>query len=252
MCRGQSAKLTRTSQLAAAGIGVAASLILMVGLYLSIPKAAPVTAALQSPESISHVDTNQTEDLAPEPESYSEPMPEPEKDTPSDTDMAEPDHTPTEDATLEQVQEPDEVPEAIPVSVAEPDPEPGLEPEPETKSETPSTLEPEPEVSPAPDPEPEPEPEPVLKYQNGTFTGSGEGYYGAVTVSVTISDDVITSISIDSYIDDDDYFADAQNGVISAILSAQSPDVSAVSGATYSSKGIMAAVRDALAKAENG
>ena len=68
---------------------------------------------------------------------------------------------------------------------------------------------------------------------------------------MTISDDVITSISIDSYIDDDDYFGDAQSGVVSAILSTQSPDVSAVSGATYSSKGIMAAVRDALAQAEN-
>ena len=101
-------------------------------------------------------------------------------------------------------------------------------------------------------PEPEPDPEPTLKYQNGTFTGTGEGYYGKVTVSVTISDDVITSVTVDSYIDDDDYFGDAQSAVIPSILSAQSPDVSAVSGATYSSKGIMSAVRDALAKAETG
>ena len=92
----------------------------------------------------------------------------------------------------------------------------------------------------------------TVEYQNGTFTGTGEGYYGKVTVSVTISDDVITSIHVDSYIDDDDYFGDAQSAVIPAILSTQSPDVSAVSGATYSSKGIMAAVREALAKAENG
>ena len=70
-------------------------------------------------------------------------------------------------------------------------------------------------------------------------------------MSVTISQDVITSIVINSYLDDEDYFGDAQASVVSSILSRQSPDVSAVSGATYSSKGIMSAVRDALAKAEN-
>ena len=70
-------------------------------------------------------------------------------------------------------------------------------------------------------------------------------------MSVTISQDVITSIVINSYLDDEDYFGDAQASVVSSILSRQSPDVSAVSGATYSSKGIMSAVHDALAKAEN-
>ena len=245
---GRSAKLTGTSQLAAAGIGAVLSLILVAGLYLSIPEAASVPVVPQGPETISQNSEKYADNRQLEAESESEPEPTPEKEQEPEqeitpvTDTSEPDDPPAEDTAPEP--ETVEASEPIPAPAAEPVIEPEHEPEPEP--EMPSTQEPEAEVS-----APEPEPEPVLKYQNGTFTGSGEGYYGKVTVSVTISDDVITSISIDSYIDDDDYFGDAQSGVVSAILSTQSPDVSAVSGATYSSKGIMAAVRDALAQAEN-
>ena len=69
-------------------------------------------------------------------------------------------------------------------------------------------------------------------------------------MSVTISGDKITDISIVSYEDDDEYM-DPARAVVSAILSAQSPNVSAVSGATYSSKGIMNAVNAVLKKALN-
>ena len=247
---GRSAKLTGTSQLAAAGIGAMLSLILVAGLYLSIPKIASVPVVPQGPETISQNSEKYADNRQLEAESESEPEPTPEKEQEPEqeitpvTDTSELDDPPAEDIVPEPEQETVETSEPISVPAAEPVIEPEHEPEPEP--EMPSTQEPEAEVS-----APEPEPEPVLKYQNGTFTGSGEGYYGKVTVSVTISDDVITSISIDSYIDDDDYFGDAQSGVVSAILSTQSPDVSAVSGATYSSKGIMAAVRDALAQAEN-
>ena len=251
---GHPAKLTGTSQLAAAGIGAVLSLILVAGLYLSIPEAASVPVVSQGTETISPISEEQSDGLKPEAESTPEPEPTPEKEEEPEeqeitpvTDTSEPDDPPAEDTAPEP--ETVEASEPIPAPAAEPAAEPEHEPEPEI----PSTQEPEAEVSdPDPEPEPEPEAEPVLKYQNGTFTGSGEGYYGKITVSVTISDDVITSISIDSYMDDDDYFGDVQSGVVSAILSTQSPDVSAVSGATYSSKGIMAAVRDALAKAENG
>ena len=257
---GQSAKLTGRSQLAAAGIGMAVSLILAVGLYLSMPKTVPAPAAPQSPAPVSQTSGTQAEDLEPEsepipestPEIETQPEQEPEQDTSTDTDAPESDNAPEAENIPESVPEPEEISETIPVMAVDPTPEPDAEPEPEISQE------PEPETTPISEPEPEPEveavpePEPALKYQNGTFTGTGEGYYGKVTVSVTISDDVITSIHVDSYIDDDDYFGDAQSIVIPAILSTQSPDVSAVSGATSSSKGIMAAVRDALAKAENG
>ena len=68
-------------------------------------------------------------------------------------------------------------------------------------------------------------------------------------MSVTIQDDRITGISVISSGDDPDFFGDAAASVIPAILNSQRTDVSAVSGATYSSRGIMDAVRNALANA---
>lgn len=99
-------------------------------------------------------------------------------------------------------------------------------------------------------PAPAPAPEPVRVYKNGTFSGSGQGFAGAITVSVSIQNDVITGISVVSSVDDEPYLSNAK-GVISKMLSAQSANVSAVSGATYSSNGIISAVRSALASAKN-
>lgn len=83
-------------------------------------------------------------------------------------------------------------------------------------------------------------------YKDGTYTGTGRGYRGDTTVSVTVENGIITDITIESYSDDRQFFSKAQSGIISRILSSQSTDVDAVSGATYSSKGIIAAVADAL------
>lgn len=97
--------------------------------------------------------------------------------------------------------------------------------------------------------EPAAEPEeqaPQRIYQDGTFTGTAYGYDGNITVQVTIQDDRITDITGSTEESDDFYFNDAKNIVIPAILNAQSPDVDACSGATYSSNGIMSAVRAAL------
>lgn len=110
---------------------------------------------------------------------------------------------------------------------------------------------PAPEPSWEPEPEPTPEPEPASKYRDGTYSGSGQGYEGTISVSVTISGDQITNITVTSAADDPPYIDDAKAGVIPAILSAQSADVNAVSGATFSSKGILAAVKSALSSALN-
>lgn len=81
---------------------------------------------------------------------------------------------------------------------------------------------------------------------DGTYTGTGTGFRGETEVSVTVENGFITAITIDSYRDDEQYFSRAKSTVISEILSEQTPDVDAVSGATYSSNGIMEAVADAL------
>ena len=86
-------------------------------------------------------------------------------------------------------------------------------------------------------------------YVDGTYTGSGTGFGGTITVQVTVSNHQIASINIvDASSETATYFANAQ-GVISKILASQSPNVDAVSGATYSSNGIIQAVQNALSKA---
>ena len=93
------------------------------------------------------------------------------------------------------------------------------------------------------------DPQSARRYQDGTFTASAYGYDGDITVHVTIQNDTITDITAETTESDDSYFADAQRTVIPAIIRSQAADVDACSGATYSSNGIMAAVRTALEQA---
>lgn len=88
-------------------------------------------------------------------------------------------------------------------------------------------------------------------YKDGTYQGSGTGFGGTITVQVTVSGGKITSVDILSASGETgSYFASAQ-GVVSKVLSSQSPNVDAVSGATYSSNGIIQAVQNALSQAGN-
>ena len=92
---------------------------------------------------------------------------------------------------------------------------------------------------------------PAGGYKDGTYQGSGTGFGGTITVQVTISGGKIASIDILSASGETpSYFASAQ-GVISKMISGQTPNVDAVSGATYSSNGIIQAVQNALSKAAN-
>lgn len=93
------------------------------------------------------------------------------------------------------------------------------------------------------------EPDPVsgrFSVADGTYEGTGNGFRGTTSVSVTVENGAITDITINSYADDTAYFTRAQDTVISEIISTQSLDVQAVSGATFSSNSIMDAVADAL------
>ena len=88
-------------------------------------------------------------------------------------------------------------------------------------------------------------------YKDGTYQGSGTGFGGTITVQVTVSSGKITAVDILSASGETgSYFASAQ-GVVSKVLSSQSPNVDAVSGATYSSNGIIQAVQNALSQAGN-
>lgn len=86
-------------------------------------------------------------------------------------------------------------------------------------------------------------------YKDGTYTGTGKGYKGTVTAKVTISGGKIKTIDV-SGSDDAAYFGKAKNGIVNKIISGQTTNVDTVSGATYSSNGIISAVRNALKKAQ--
>ena len=85
-------------------------------------------------------------------------------------------------------------------------------------------------------------------YLDGIYTAEAIGFEGRITVQVTVAEAQITDITILSAEDEEEYLSRAKR-VIPAILEGQSPNVDAVSGATYSSTGILNAVKLALAKA---
>lgn len=81
---------------------------------------------------------------------------------------------------------------------------------------------------------------------DGTYQGSGTGYRGTTSVTVTVAGGKITDVTVDSYQDNQEFFERAKTTVIDEIIAAQDVNVDAVSGATYSSNSIMQAVADAL------
>lgn len=105
------------------------------------------------------------------------------------------------------------------------------------------TVGPTPTPEPSEEPTPEPTPEPGIP--DGVYTGTDQGRNGPITVNVTVSGGEITAIEVTAHSETPKYFSLAE-GVVDSILSAQSPQVDAVTGATLSSEGIKAAVADAL------
>lgn len=87
-------------------------------------------------------------------------------------------------------------------------------------------------------------------FQNGIYTGTGEGYRGKVTVTVKVADGKITELVLDDYADDKSYMERAKNRIFQEMISRQNTDVDTVSGATYSSNGLIEAVNKALGNEE--
>lgn len=91
---------------------------------------------------------------------------------------------------------------------------------------------------------------PPSAYRDGVYTASAQGFGGPITVQVTIQNDAITDITIVSHDGETTSYFSRARKVVSTILETGTPaDVDAVSGATYSSTGILNAVKSALSKA---
>lgn len=86
-------------------------------------------------------------------------------------------------------------------------------------------------------------------YKDGTYYGSGTGFGGKLMVEVVIQDGKIVSVTLVENEGDDHPYIDNASALLQSIVAAQSTNVDAVSGATYSSAGLIEAVRNALAQA---
>ena len=84
--------------------------------------------------------------------------------------------------------------------------------------------------------------------KDGVYNGSASGYGGEIRVKVTVSNGKISDIKVESHSETPEYY-DRCSGIIPSIISSQSTNVDGVSGATFTSNGIKAAVADALKSA---
>lgn len=91
-------------------------------------------------------------------------------------------------------------------------------------------------------------------YTDGTYTGTGNGFRGKINVTVTVENGNISDVQVRNYEDDDAYMQSVIRELIPKVLEKQSTAVDTVSGATYSSKGFLEAVEQAIhsKKTENG
>ena len=86
-------------------------------------------------------------------------------------------------------------------------------------------------------------------YTDGNWEGIGMGFGGDIKVAVSVSDGRIISVEIlEAKAEDAAYLKMAETLTLD-IVDAQSTEIDTISGATYSSKGILDAVSDALSKA---
>ena len=91
----------------------------------------------------------------------------------------------------------------------------------------------------------------ALAYTPGTYTGEGTGNNADVKIvaEVTFSEDAITDIKVVSHAETPGISDPAFERIPAAVIEAQSLAVDAVSGATNTSRGLLAAIEDAAVKA---
>ena len=86
----------------------------------------------------------------------------------------------------------------------------------------------------------------VAETADGVYEGTGAGLNGQIKVSVTVSGGKITEVKVLEHSETAGISDPAIEKIPAAIVEAQSADVDIVSGATFTSKGIIDAVKNAL------
>lgn len=88
------------------------------------------------------------------------------------------------------------------------------------------------------------------EYKDGTYEGTSPGYASGLKVQVKIESGKIASVDVISHNETPGFYEKAFEKVPVEIVQKQSTDVDTVSGATYSSRGIINAVNNALSDAK--
>ncbi len=89
-----------------------------------------------------------------------------------------------------------------------------------------------------------------VKYTPGTYTGTGTGYNGPLTLDVTFSEDAITDIAVKESVETQYVGTVAYDIMFEDMKAANGSGVDGVSGATFTSMGIKTAVNDAAEQAK--
>ena len=89
----------------------------------------------------------------------------------------------------------------------------------------------------------------ALTFTPGTYTGTGTGYNGPVEIDVTFSEDAVTDIQVKTSAETDHVGTLAYDLMIPDMLEANGSGVDAISGATFTSAALRAAVNDAAEQA---
>lgn len=92
-------------------------------------------------------------------------------------------------------------------------------------------------------------PEVQGNYKDGTYTGTGMGNNGDITVEVVVEDGNVISIELIDHSETAGIYEAAEQQVRSTVIRKQTIEVDNVSGATYSLEGIRDAVANALKQA---
>lgn len=87
------------------------------------------------------------------------------------------------------------------------------------------------------------------KYKDGVYEGDGKGFGGKISLRVMVENDMIKTIEVISAKNEDAAYFDMAKVLFETIIEKQDSQVDAVSGATFSSNGIIEAVEQALEKA---
>ncbi len=89
-------------------------------------------------------------------------------------------------------------------------------------------------------------------FTDGVYEGSADAYNGPLTMSVTVQQGWITALALRETTDDAEYVEKVKTPLLTRVLEAQSTAVDGVSGATFTSYGMLDAIDQALAGAKGG